>query len=175
MSTVMSKRVLFTTGAITAGLGASALALFPQRASADTPFSRRLEEWCSYRLIDGAALITHNRRHRLSRVTASGNGVGIFANGAGVSLTIADTVTGNKSYGIGANTAAVMVRNTTINSNGIGIAADQTSIVRVAQATITANGTGWQAINGAQVVSTGNNNVSGNGTDGTPTSNVALE
>jgi hypothetical protein len=39
MSTLMSKRALFTTGAITAGLGASALALMTQRASADTPFS----------------------------------------------------------------------------------------------------------------------------------------
>jgi hypothetical protein len=67
-----------------------------------------------------------------------------------------------------------MVRNSSVSNNAIGIVADRTAVVRVGQSTITANGTGWQATNGGQVVSFGNNNVSGNGTDGAATSTVAL-
>ena len=61
------------------------------------------------------------------------------------------------------------------NSNTIGICADQSAMVRVGQSTITANATGWQAMNGGQVVSYGNNNVSGNTTNGIATTTVALE
>jgi len=111
----------------------------------------------------------------LSRVTASGNGVGIFTNGANVNVALTDTVAGNNNYGIGASASAVMVRNSTVSNNAIGIAADQSSIVRVGQSTVTANGTGWQSTNGGQVVSYGNNNVSGNSTDGAVTSTVALQ
>src|SRR5947207_805534 len=39
MSTQISKRELFSNGALSAGLGVGALALLGQRASADTPFS----------------------------------------------------------------------------------------------------------------------------------------
>jgi hypothetical protein len=68
------------------------------------------------------------------------------------------------------------VRNSTVSNNGTGIAADQQgAVVRVGQSTITANGIGWQATNGAQVVSYSNNNVSGNKTDGAVTSTVALQ
>jgi hypothetical protein len=111
----------------------------------------------------------------INRVTTSGNSVGILAYGANASVTIIDTVAGNNSYGIGASSAAVMVRNCTVSNNAIGIAADQAAIVRVGQSTVTANGTGWQATNGGQVVSYSNNNVAGNTTDGTVTSTVALQ
>jgi hypothetical protein len=111
----------------------------------------------------------------LSRVTASGNGVGILASGSTVSVTVADTVAGNNNYGIGASAAAVMVRNSSVSNNAVGIAADQAAIVRVGQSSITANGTGWQATNGGQVQSYGNNNVSGNTTDGIVTTAVALQ
>jgi hypothetical protein len=111
----------------------------------------------------------------LNRVGAFGNGVGIFANGANVSLTLTDALSSNNNYGIGASASAVMVRNSTVSNNAIGIAADQTAIVRVGQSTVTANGTGWQVTNGGQVVSYGNNNVSGNGTDGAATSTVPLQ
>jgi hypothetical protein len=111
----------------------------------------------------------------LSRVTATGNGVGIFASGANVNLTIINTVAANNNYGVGASAAAVMVRNSTISNNAIGIAADQSALVRVDQSTVTANGTGWQASNGGQVQSYGSNNVSGNTTDGTPTTTVVLQ
>jgi hypothetical protein len=62
-----------------------------------------------------------------------------------------------------------MVRNCTVSNNGIGIAVDQAAIVRVGQSTITANGTGWQATNGGQVVSYSNI------TNGVLTSTVALQ
>src|SRR5690348_8900353 len=39
MSTSISKRQLFSTGALSAGLGLGALALLPQRAEADTAFT----------------------------------------------------------------------------------------------------------------------------------------
>jgi hypothetical protein len=111
----------------------------------------------------------------INRVTASRNGTGILAFGGNASVTIIDTVAGNNSYGIGASSSAVMVRNCTVSNNGIGIAADQKAIVRVGQSTVTANGTGWQATNGGQVVSYSNNNVAGNTTDGTVTGTVALQ
>jgi hypothetical protein len=57
----------------------------------------------------------------------------------------------------------VTVRNLAASANSVGIAADQSAaVVSVAQSTITGNGTGWQATNGAQVQSYGNNSVSGN-------------
>jgi hypothetical protein len=111
----------------------------------------------------------------LTRVTASGNGVGILANGANVNLTLTDAVAGNNNYGVGSSLAAVMVRNSTVTNNAVGIAADQGSIIRVTQSTLTANGTGWRSTNGGMVQSYGNNNVGGNTTDGTVTSTLALQ
>jgi hypothetical protein len=67
-----------------------------------------------------------------------------------------------------------MVRNSTVSNNAIGICADQAAIVRVGQSTVIANGTGLQSTNGGLLQSYGNNNVSGNTTDGTATSSLAL-
>jgi hypothetical protein len=111
----------------------------------------------------------------LSRVSASGNGVGIFANGASVNLTVTDSVSGNNNYGIGAIASVVMVNNSTISQNVIGVAAIETAIAWVSQSTLTANGIGWQATYGGQVISFGNNNVNGNGTDGVATTTVVLQ
>jgi hypothetical protein len=120
----------------------------------------------------------------LNRVMAFGNGmtsqgVGIFAYGGNstgaLNIAMTDTVASNNYYGIGGGAAAVMVRNSTVNNNAIGIRADQGAIVRVGQSTVTANGTGWQATNGGLLQSYGNNNVSGNSIDGTLTSTLALQ
>ena len=119
--------------------------------------------------------LSNNATGALSRLIASKNGVGILAFGSGVSLTVTDTITGNNTYGIGASSAAVMVRNSTASNNLVGIFADQSAVVRVTQSTITANGTGWQATNNGQVVSFGNNTLTGNATDGAATTTVALE
>jgi len=119
-------------------------------------------------------LVTGTVNGALNRMTASGNGVGIFVSGTGVNLTLTDVVATNNSYGLGAHASVVMSRNSTISSNAVGIAADQSAIVRVSQSTVTANGTGLQTTSGGQVVSFGNNNFSGNNTDGAATSTVAL-
>jgi hypothetical protein len=119
--------------------------------------------------------LANNATGALSRVNATNNGVAILAYGSGVTLTVTDTVAGNNTYGIGASSSAVMIRNSMFNSNTIGICADQSAMVRVGQSTITANVTGWQAMNGGQVVSYSNNNVGGNTANGIATTTVALE
>jgi hypothetical protein len=111
----------------------------------------------------------------LSRVIASGNGVGLAASGNAVNMIITDAVAGNNNYGIAANSSAIMVRNSTVSNNAVGIAADQSAIIRVGQSTVTSNGTGWRATNAGQVQSYGNNNVSGNTADGTLTSTIVLQ
>jgi hypothetical protein len=121
-------------------------------------------------------LVSSNGSGALNRIMTSGNGVGIFANGGGVNVTITDSLAGSNNYGIAASSAAaVMVRNSTVSNNAIGIAADQSAIVRVGQTTVTANGTGWQASNGGQLQDYGNNTVGGNSSDGTLTSTVSLK
>jgi hypothetical protein len=111
----------------------------------------------------------------LSRVIASGNGVGLSAYGNAVNMIITDAVAGNNNYGIAANSSAIMVRNSTVSNNAVGIAADQAAIIRVGQSTVTSNGTGWRATNAGQVQSYGNNNVSGNTADGILTSTIVLQ
>jgi hypothetical protein len=112
----------------------------------------------------------------LTRITATANGVGILVSGSSVSLAVTDSVASTNNYGIGSSSATATVRNSTVSNNAVGIASDQTTaVVRVTQSTITGNGTGWQATNGGQVLSYGNNNVGGNTTDGAPTSTLALE
>src|SRR4051812_48134464 len=111
----------------------------------------------------------------LNRVTATANGVGIYVNGANARVTLTDTVTGSNNYGVGASASSVMVRNSTVSNNAVGIAADANAVVRVGQTTITSNGVGWQGTNGGQVQTYANNNVSGNTTDGAAGSTLALQ
>ena len=111
----------------------------------------------------------------LSRVTATQNGVGILASGGSTNVTISDSVASNNSYGVGAIASNVMIRSSSASNNSVGISADQSAVIRVGQTTATANGTGWQATNGGQVVSFTNNVVSGNTADGTSTSTIALQ
>jgi hypothetical protein len=111
----------------------------------------------------------------LHRITASRNGVGIFANGASASIMIADTLAGNNTYGVGANSASVMIRNSTLTNNTVGVAADQYATVRIGESTVIGNVTGLKAINGGHVQSYGNNNVIGNTSNGAPSSTMALQ
>ena len=91
------------------------------------------------------------------------------------SSTVSEVDAGTNSYGIGAaGAASIMVRNSTIGHNAVGISADQSAVIRVGQSAVTANVTGWQASNGGQIESYGNNNVSGNSSDGVPNATVAL-
>jgi hypothetical protein len=92
-----------------------------------------------------------------------------------LNVTIADSVAANNYYGIGAASSSVMVRNSTISNNAIGIRAAQAATVLVGQSTLTGNGTGWQATNGGVLSSYANNNVNGNSTNGAPSGTIALQ
>src|SRR5262245_2370542 len=111
----------------------------------------------------------------ITRVRASGNGVGIFASGANVKVIVSEVNAGTNTYGLGAASAAsIMVRSSTFGHNSMDISADQSAIVRVGQSSVTANQTGWQTTNGGQIESYGNNNVNGNASDGAPSTSVTL-
>jgi hypothetical protein len=120
-------------------------------------------------------LLSNSATATLSRVTAFANGVGIFAAGSSISATLADVVTSNNNYGIGASAAALMVQNAKVSNNLIGIAADAGAIMRIGGSTITGNGTGLQATSGGQIQSYATNNVFGNTTDGTPSTTLSLQ
>lgn len=111
----------------------------------------------------------------LSKVNVSGNGAGIYAIGASVSLTVTDSLATNGSYGIAVNGATALIRNSTINSNAVGVFADQGGIVRLGQSFVTGNGTGIAFSGGGQVQSFGNNSVAGNGKDGAMSTSIALK
>jgi len=111
----------------------------------------------------------------LSKVMSTKNGVGVLINGATANVTVTDSVSSNNNYGVGSSASAVMVRNSTLSSNAVGLTADQSAIVRIGQSTITANGVGSTATNGGLVQSYGNNNIVGNTSNGTLTSTLALQ
>jgi hypothetical protein len=72
---------------------------------------------------------------------------------------------------------AVMVRHSTIANNAnFGLLADVAATIWVTQSTITGNGTGLKGQgSGGTLTSYGDNNVVGNGTDGTPTNTATYE
>lgn len=111
----------------------------------------------------------------LSKIMSTKNGVGILVNGLTANVTVTDSVSSNNDYGIGGGGSAVMVRNSTLSSNAVGLTADQSAIVRIGQSTITANGVGSTATNGGLVQSYGNNNIVGNTSNGTLTSTLTLQ
>jgi hypothetical protein len=111
----------------------------------------------------------------LSKVMSTKNGVGILINGSTANVTMTDSVSSNNNYGVGSSASAVMVRNSTLSSNAVGLTADQSAIVRIGQSTITANGVGSTATNGGLVQSYGNNNIVGNTSNGTLTSTLTLQ
>jgi hypothetical protein len=84
----------------------------------------------------------------LNDVQLVNNGTGIVALGASstgpATVTIQNSVVANTStVGIlSGGYSAVMVGNSTIANNAVGIAADEAAITRVGQSTVTANGTG---------------------------------
>jgi hypothetical protein len=109
----------------------------------------------------------------ISRVDADYNGYGIFAQsgpGGTLNVSVADSVVANSSsIGIFAATSsvlnAIMVRNSTISNNQIGIEAQgNQSIIRVGRSTITANSTGWQSVTSGTVDTYGDNNIDNNAT-----------
>ncbi len=109
----------------------------------------------------------------IDRVVANGNVFGIAADGsggaAGINVTVRDsTVNGNSASGIvsvttGAGTG-IMVANTTVANNAVGVqVSGSAAFLRIGQSQITGNGTGVSG----NVLSYGNNQLNGNGVDGT--------
>jgi hypothetical protein len=90
--------------------------------------------------------------------------------GSTFNITVTDSViAGNTETGIVATAfspgaiANVMVRNSTIANNFVGLDADgTTAIISVTRSTITGNNTGWETFQGGVVLSYGDNNIDGN-------------
>jgi len=110
---------------------------------------------------------------------AASNGMGFLIYGGSstgsLNVTVADSVAASNYYGIGAASSSVMVRNSTISNNAVGVRAAQSATVLVGQSTLTGNGTGWQATNGGVLNSYANNNVNGNATNGAASGTIALQ
>ena len=119
----------------------------------------------------------------LGKVSANNNAFGIFVNGqlttgGSLNVTIVDSEASNNG-GDGVVTlglaTAVMVRNVMVrnvvasSNNGFGLAAEASSILRVAHSVVTGNGTGVNTSSGGILDSYGDNDIDGNTTNGSPT------
>jgi hypothetical protein len=122
-------------------------------------------------------------RVRANQNGLSSSGTGIYVYGGSstgvLSVTVADSVLAGNHYGVAAASlatapSAVMIRNSTISNNSVGIVA-QAATVFVGQTTLSGNTTGWQSASGGVLDSYGNNNVNGNATNGTPTGTISLQ
>lgn len=88
------------------------------------------------------------------------------------------SIRNNTVRGVGTlSTAAsdITLTRTTIAGNGTGIAAAANSTVRLSANSIVYNTTGLAASSGGKIVSTRDNLIDGNGTNGAATSNIALQ
>jgi hypothetical protein len=124
----------------------------------------------------------------LERVTVASNTFGIAADGsqsaAGINMTISDSVvSANTQDGIVATTSAsgapmgLTIKNTrSLNNAGFGVRTIGTGVTaRLSSVTLTGNGTGVAAQNGGSIVTFGNNEIIGNGNNGSFTGAVALQ
>jgi hypothetical protein len=87
------------------------------------------------------------------------------------------TASGNTTFGVhaitpGPNAASVILEGVTISNNVTGVQAEGSAFasVRISNTMITSNSVGLSAVTNGQILSSGNNSVVGNGTDGAPTS-----
>ena len=118
----------------------------------------------------------------LSRVHVENTILGIRADetvGTGtVNLSVVDSVSSGNSFpGIVAITTAghgtvnMMINTTTSANNNVGVRSDgPAATVRIGSSVVTGNVTGLIGANGGVLQSYGNNQITGNGTDGTATS-----
>jgi len=116
----------------------------------------------------------------------SGGGEGIYLVGSSTTGTIAATirnsaVVGHSAAGIaaagsgGGSTSAAVVRSAAA-LNGTGVTVNGPNVtIHISNATTTGNATGLASFSNGEIVSLGNNNVSGNTTDGAPTSIIAQQ
>jgi hypothetical protein len=120
----------------------------------------------------GSAL-THKVTIRNSSI--DDNTCGVVASSFGMTNTFGtDCGTGAPSAG-NATLSRVSVFHSGLSGNGTGmLSRGSNSVERTAANEITSNDTGLRAIDGGQIISSGNNVVSGNTVDGGPTSTVPL-
>jgi hypothetical protein len=124
----------------------------------------------------------------LERVAVAGNTFGIAADGtsstAGINMTISDSVvSANSQDGIVATTSAggapmgVLIKNTrSVNNATFGVRAIGAGVsVRMSGSTVTGSSTGIAAVGGGTLLTFGNNEILGNGSDGAFSGPVALQ
>jgi len=73
------------------------------------------------------------------------------------------------------NPVTVMVENTRLINNAVGLAVDATAAaatVRLSNSTVQLNDTGLSTAGGGSIISFNNNRLNGNGSDGTPTQTI---
>ncbi len=116
----------------------------------------------------------------LNRVSTNNNIVGVRADGtgnAGVKLSIQSSTSAGSAFGgivaiapAGGGTVSVLVDQSDISNNGAnGLAADgAAATLRFARSIVTGNGTSVTAVNGATLLSYGDNDIDGNGTNTLP-------
>ena len=111
------------------------------------------------------------------------NGILFIGNSTSGSIraTVRDSVTaGNFDPGIFANESmpgatTVMIDRSAVVNNGTGIVARGEAAIRIGDSTVTGNGTGLSTADNGSIVSYGTNKMDGNGTDGAPTSTIAMK
>ena len=127
----------------------------------------------------------------LSNVSVVRNGlnvsspISLYTNGTGsITVTIVDSAIANnsqpavlaESMAAGVGALNVLVKNCTISNNITGIQTFKggagVPTIRVSGSTITGNGNGLVSGGGAQLLSYGDNNLDGNGTDGAFTGTI---
>jgi hypothetical protein len=113
-------------------------------------------------------------------VVARGGFDGIFLNAASpgaINLTLSNSlVTKHSNFtGIDCRSSVLLVQNSTIAHNGVGLSVGQGAIVRVTRSAITNNVLGFNAPIGSILESFGDNVLRGNNTDGAPTSTIPLK
>ena len=130
------------------------------------------------RFLAGAALHISNC---LIRGFTSGAAAIDIETASGLSRTfISDSTITNNVAGIfvkpvSPGSAAVFLTRVIIDRNtSFGIRAEQNSLVRMDDVSITGHSVGLQPVGNGQIISFGNNAVSGNGANGAPTSTVPL-
>jgi hypothetical protein len=100
--------------------------------------------------------------------STSGPGLEYSTGTASINLTLSDSVSANNAFGVagysGTAPVSIMVRNSTIaNNSAYGLYALTNSTIRVTRSTITGNGSTWLGT----VLSYGDNNIDGNGSNNT--------
>jgi hypothetical protein len=93
-------------------------------------------------------------------------------------LTLADSfVAGNSTVGVlataAAGTSQVNLERCLVAANGVGVQSDTGQTVRLSETMVTNNTTGLQT--GGAIVSFGNNQIAGNGTNGAPTATTSQQ